>query len=39
VGGSDAATIDPEDEMISGDHACPFRQFHVGDGSEASSLP
>jgi hypothetical protein len=39
VGGSDAATIDPEDEMISGGYACLFRQFHVGDSSKAPTLP
>ena len=25
--------------MISGDHACLFRQLHVGDGSKAPTLP
>jgi hypothetical protein len=39
VDGSNAATIDPEDEMISGACACLFRQFHVGDGSKARTLP
>jgi len=39
VSGSDAPTIDPEDEMISGGYACLFRQFHVGDGSQAPTLP
>jgi hypothetical protein len=39
VGASDAATIDPEDEMISGAHASLFRQLHVGNGSKAPTLP